>query len=464
MADLRPDDVRRADAPPTPGLRDRLLEVPGVRTLVHMQDRYKDDDADQHAAALGFFGFVSLFPILLLALSVAGFALAGDPAAQARFADRLVEAIPGFQGAFGQGDSAVQQAIQGLSDNAGGLGLLAVASLLFTGLKVINSAHRATLAVFHVDVIQSGVKARVRQIGTLALLGFLAMLGVAASGLVGAASTLATEQVSNDAQFVNDAAQLVATLAGLLGSVLADFALFLVAYKLLSFGRGPRFVHLWPGALLAAVGWTALKAFGATYVTGQIAKTNASVGALGGVIGLLLLLYLAGRVYVYGAELTSVVRNPGEDLASRYAEVQYEGEDDDVLGSAAMARKATLRARLEGTPRPRAARPEPRPERPRTPAPSAAMHSPTISPATTDRLRQLDLDRRARQAAGLGGPTGLGGTPGELQGRVVAGRTHDGKPDVRGAAALVLGAGAVAGLLSAAKPWKPRNTKKGKGR
>lgn len=317
--------------------KDRLYPLPVIGTALRLQDRYQDDNADQHAAAIGFFAFLSLFPLLLLALAVAGFVLADDPAARQRLADSLIEAIPGFSGAFGEGDNAVRNALDGLSRNAGSVGLFGLVSLLLTGLRVINSANQATLAVFHVDVEVSGVKLRLRQLWVLGVLGILALAGVAASGLVGAAASLATDEAASaaaalgtDTRVVDGALQAVTTIAGLLASVAVDFLLFVSAYKLLSYDRGPSFRNVWPGALLAAVGWTGLKAFGATYVSGQIAKTNASIGALGGVVGLLLLLYLAGRVYVYGAELSALLRRPGQELAERNPEVEYEGEDPDL--------------------------------------------------------------------------------------------------------------------------------------
>jgi membrane protein len=321
-----PKSVSLAETAKKPTLKDRLYPIPVLGTALRLQDRYKADDADQHAGAIGFFGFLSLFPLLLLALSVAGFVLADDPRGQADFADALTRAIPGFAGAFGDGESSVQSAISGLADNAGSVGLIGLVSLLATGLKVVNSAHRATLAIFHLDVQSSGLTLRVRQVGVLVVLGVLAVLGVAATALVGAAATLATDEASAFVgdESVNRALQVAATVAGLAGSLLFDFVLFVGAYKLLSVGRGPSLANLWPGALLAAFGWTGLKAFGATYVTGQISKTDASIGALGGVVGLLLLLYLAGRVFLYGAELASLVRTPGQELAQRYDAVRFE--------------------------------------------------------------------------------------------------------------------------------------------
>ncbi len=315
-------------------MKAKLYGKPYIGVALRMLDRYKDDAADQHAAAIGFFGFLSLFPLLLLAVAAASMFL--SESLKVEVVQAIIDAIPGFGDAFASGDggSPVASIIDSLEENAGAVGLVGAVSLLVTGLKVINSANVATLQVFHVDVKAKGFMLRLRQLFALVALGILAILGVAAAGFVGAAATIASEAAGGlvgGGDAANGALQLGVTVAGYAGSIAADLLLFLFSFKLLSYGKGPRFRQLIPGAMLAAVGWTALKLFGATYVTSQISKTNASVGALGGVVGLMLLLYLAGRVYMYGAELTSVVRRPGADLADRYDNVTYEGEDPDVL-------------------------------------------------------------------------------------------------------------------------------------
>jgi hypothetical protein len=52
-----------------------------------------------------------------------------------------------------------------------------------------------------------------------------------------------------------------------------------------------RWRQLFPGALFAAIGWSLLKIFGATWVSNQVADANALYGTLGGVIALMLLFY-----------------------------------------------------------------------------------------------------------------------------------------------------------------------------
>ncbi len=405
-------------------LKDRFYGVPVVGTALRMQDRYKADAADQFAAAIGFFGFLSVFPLMLIAVSVAGFVLRGDPAGQTELVRTIVDAIPGFAAAVG--DDRLAELVDAVTRNAGAIGATGAVTLLLSGLRVVNAAMTATLRVFRVDVELSGVKVKLRQLGALAVLGLLALAGAAATAALGVAIRVD----------VTSATAVAATVASVALSVVLDLVLFLSAYRVLAAGEGPGVRRLWPGALLAAVAWTGLKAFGATYVSGQVAKADELYGVFGGVIALLLLFYLAGRIYLYGAELSGVLHEPGRDLAARDDEVHYRG-DPLAPGDAdadAPSTEASTEASAEGTtPRPAdlagvgagtTTFPEdPEARRVRI-APTAEEPSPIVSAATHHRVAVADRARGDRRA------------------------------DVRGALAFVLAVGALGGLIRFFRPWE----------
>lgn len=371
-------------------LKDKLYGVPVLGTALRVQDRYEADAGNQLAAAMGFFGFLSLFPVLLLALSVAGFVLADDPGRQAQIVSTIESAIPGLGAAAGgDGDqTVVGQAMESITANPGAVGLVGLLTLLLAGLRIVDSAMTATQRIFRVEVEISPVKKKLRQLGALLGLGLLALAGAVAASSVGA--------------LVDQLASPLDTVAGVVTPLVAlglDFALFIVAYRVLAAGEGPAWGELVPGALLAAIGWTALKVFGATYVAGQVARANELYGTLGGVIGLLLLLFLAGRLYVYGAELAAVRGHPGQDMARRDHEVHmmdgrtppvHGAADDDDRGG------ASERPRPGRTDEPVAVPTDP-PERLRgdhrrvlTPPPAPEEPSPAVTDSTATRLEQAD--------------------------------------------------------------------------
>lgn len=384
-------------------VKDRLYDVPVVGTVLRMQDRAKRDAADQLAAAIGFFGFLSLFPLIILALAVTGYVLRSNPAAQGEVVTAITEAIPGFsatlEGASGEGTS-IATALETISENAGAIGLVGLATLLFSGLRVINAAMVSTTRIFRVPMPE-GVKGRLRQLGSLALLGLLALAGAAAGTSVG----IATGGIG---AFV---VSVLATAA----SLVLDLVLFLTAYHLLAARQGPGIRQLLPGAILAAVGWTVLKVAGAAWVSSQASDASALYGALGGVIGLLALFYLAGRLYIYGAELSALLAGIG---APSTPVAKVVGVHADT-GPGAPAEPADGRRRDDERPAP------PPPPPPRAPDPGPDRTTPSAGPATRRRIEQADTDRAAQRA----------------------------HPDVRGALAFGLALTALGLLIRAYRPW-----------
>lgn len=344
----------------------RIKEHPVVRTALAVQKRYKADAAEQLAAAIGFFGFLSFVPLLLLAVAAAGFVYA-DPADQARVALALTEALPGFEATLGDGeaDTGVASLVDTVVDNRRTFGLVGLLTLLLTGLKVIAAAMAATRVVFRGDVV-SGVRGWVKKPVSLVVLGATALLAVAGSSLAGIAPDVLPRSVT--------------VALALLITFVFDFLLFLAAYRMLSTTTSMQVRQLVPGAVLGAVGWAVLKTVGANYVGGQVDSANALYGALGGVIALLLLLYLAGRLYLYGAELSAVLVEHRDGPLHAPSEDDVDSADDRRVDRAAASEPVG---------------PPPIPRRARAasvidPGPS----HPAATPGTDTRTRLLAADTR----------------------------------------------------------------------
>lgn len=390
-------------------VKDRLYGTPVIGTALRVQDRYKADAGDQFAGAIGFFGFLSLFPLLILALSIVGFVFADASDARiTEVAGTIQRAIPGFAGVLGGGadGTTVAEALDTIIHNRGTVGLVGLVMLLLSGLRLVNAAQTATLVVFGTDLLAlSGAKRKGLQVVALAVLGLLALVGVVASSALGVVTRLD----------VLGPMRILAPLLTWAGTLVADVLLFLVAYRLFAGSVGPTWRQHLPGAILAGLGWTLLKGFGATYVSRQVASAGELYGALGGVIGLLLLLYLAGRLYVYGAALSAV---------------RLEGADGDGPGPAAIDTTGGTDATgtTEDTD---AAEAPPQAERSepahasfaarRASAPDPVSVSPAVSTSTRARLDAIPPPPRRGQG--------------------------------RQALGFALGVGALAGLVAALRPW-----------
>lgn len=387
-------------------LKDRLARLPVIGTALKVQERYTEDAGDQFAGAIGFFGFLSLFPLILLALSVTGFVLAGDADAQAQVVEGIQEAIPGLSAALTGGDGAtgVGEALDTIIANKETGGLVGLVLLLLSGLRVVNSAQTAALVIFRVDFARmSGIRRRIQQLIALVALGVLALAGAVAGGAIGAVNRIE----------LFAGMEVLAPILIALATFVLDAGLFLVAYRLLGTRAGPSWRTLVPGAILGGLGWTLLKLLGSTYVSSQVENADALYGAIGGVIGLMLLLYLAGRLFVYGAELSAVRAPDPENPAVSGKDVGIESRlSGDDTAAAAAASGAPLMASQPGEPGP--------PPLPRA-VHDAAMLAPTASDATRARLAAMPEPDRGGQG--------------------------------RHALAFALAVATVAGLAGALRPW-----------
>lgn len=278
-------------------MKDRLLQLPVIGTALRMQQRYTDDAADALAASIGFFGFLSLFPLLALVLAVVGTVLDGDVVGRQRLVDLVLDSVPAL-GAIAGGENGVGDAINYIAENPGQLFGIGSIGLVVAGLRIANGAQQACVVVFRRDM-PSGLLARFAQVRALVLVGLLALFGTALTGSVGVELSSGLEGVA-------------LSVVGTVASIAVDVALFLLAYRLFTPGDGPPWRVLLPGALLAGTGWVALKLFGTSYVASQASSADSNFGALGSIIALLLLFYLAGRLFMYGAELAALLGNVDE--------------------------------------------------------------------------------------------------------------------------------------------------------
>jgi YihY family inner membrane protein len=266
---------------------ERLKERPVIRRAVAVIRRFSEDGGNNMAAAIAYYGFLSLFPLLLLALSFIGFVLAGDIRGQSEWVDRLSEGIPGLGQIIGQN-------IRAVVDARGAVGLIALAGLAWTGAGIVTAAGTALNRIFRVHGFESFVRQNLWRFGTLVALGFLGLLSLAITGSVTAIEASGVLSV------------LLGIAAVLVGLAL-DFVLFMLSYRLLTQRRGPPFGKLWVGAAFAGVGWTVLKLAGSWYATRVVTGATAVYGTFAAVVGVLVLLHLSARVLLYGAEIDAVL-------------------------------------------------------------------------------------------------------------------------------------------------------------
>jgi membrane protein len=237
-----------------------------------------DDQGGNLAALVAYYGFFSLFPLLLVFTTILGFILAGDASGQHSVEQSIRNQFPSL------GNDLPLNHITG-SALALVLGLL---TSLWAGLGVTNAAQNLmnnVWAVPHKDR-PNFLQSRARGLFLLVSLGILFI-----------ASTFITGAVSSTF------GGLGAKIAGYIVSILVNFVLFFASFRLMTDKEVPT-RELRVGAILGAVLWTILQSIGALYL--HHVKTT-HYGVFSVVIPLIIWLHLGGQVFMYSAEANVVL-------------------------------------------------------------------------------------------------------------------------------------------------------------
>ena len=167
---------------------------------------FSDQGAGNAAVLIAYWGFFSLFPLLLVFTAVLGFVLQGDPSAQHSVVHSTLNRFPIIGAHPGR-----------LGGSRAGL-TIGVVGLLLSGLGVTSAVQNAFSAVYaipHRDQPDFFVR-RWRGLKLLAVVGVLQVLSTAAAGLGGAG-------------FGGGAA----VGCGIIASLLLNLCLFFVVFRFL---------------------------------------------------------------------------------------------------------------------------------------------------------------------------------------------------------------------------------------
>ena len=254
---------------------------PFLDHLIRMYGRYQADGGDRLAAAVTFYWFLSLFPILLLAIALLGYVY-GDAAPQ-----HVTSALSGYLP-----DQLVKTIGDTLVHAKGKAGVIGLVGLLLSGLGWVDGLREAIRSIWHQNVKAGNFIVR-KLVDVLVLAGLFAT--IAASVVITGATTAATGYVIDLLNLSDTAVATVFTqvLAYALSAV-ADTALFLYMFTRLPRVSQP-VKKVLKAAVFGAIGFEVIKFAGAFYVARTTSKGQATYGAFAVVVGLLLFLNLISR-------------------------------------------------------------------------------------------------------------------------------------------------------------------------
>jgi membrane protein len=270
-------------------LRERLAAVdrfqrgrPRLGFVVGVLKKFDDDQGSQLGALIAYYGFFSLFPLLLVFVTILGFVLQGDAGAQESVLHSTLSQFPII-------GTQLQNNVHSLKGSGLALAIGLVGALL-AGLGITGATQNAFNVVWGIPRRKrpSFLAWRLRGLGLLTALGALAIVSTGAAGLVTAQTTGALE-----------------TMAGVVVALVANLLLFFTAFRLLTVGEIET-RDLIPGVIFAAVLWQILEHAGGFYVEHVVRHARDTSGLFAFVLGLLTWLYLGGQVTVLAAEVNVV--------------------------------------------------------------------------------------------------------------------------------------------------------------
>jgi membrane protein len=258
----------------------RQQQSPRWGFIAAVVKKFSEDQAGQLAALIAYYGFVSLFPLLLVLVTVLGFVLQGDPAEQTRILDGTLGQFPIVRD---------QLKLHSLTGSGVGLAVGVVGSLL-AGLGITGATRNAFNRIWSVPFKDrpNFLVERLRGLRMLAVLGTMSIVSTTAAGFVGASSHAAP-----------------AVVAGELVALALNIALFMAAFKLLT-AIDVHWRQLLPGVVVAAISWQLLQHLGGFYVAHELKHTGPLYGVFALVLGLLAWLYLGAQLTLFAAEINVV--------------------------------------------------------------------------------------------------------------------------------------------------------------
>jgi membrane protein len=239
--------------------------------------KYGEDQGGYLAATISYYGFFSIFPLLLVFTTILGYVVEKNSSAYKAILDSALAQFP-----------VIGHQIQSHSLSGSGVALaIGVVAALWAGMGVFMAAQNAMDHVWDVPFVQrpNFLVSRLRAIALLALLGggLLATTVLAGLGSFGASYGIGWK------------------IGSIALSTALNFLLFWVGFRLLTASE-VTWRQLRGGAIAAAVMYEILQALGGWYVGHVVKGASQTYGTFALVIGLLSWVYLAAHITLLAAE------------------------------------------------------------------------------------------------------------------------------------------------------------------
>lgn len=260
--------------------------VPVAFTLAVVYKAF-DDRAPYLAALVTYYAFVSVFPLLLLFVSIMGFILQSDPSLRQHIVNSAIGDLPGI-------GTVLRENIQGFKGSSAGVAL-GVVGVVYGGLGAMQASQYAFNHIYAVPRNEqpNPIRSRKRSLGLLVILGTTILVSTGINVMISNKSSLSTG--------LNDGL----TAVGYILSLVLNVALFSVAYQVLT-ATDLHWRDVIVGGVISGGLWELLQTFGSRYVVHEVRHGSALYGVFGVVLATIAWIYLVALVAMISAEINVV--------------------------------------------------------------------------------------------------------------------------------------------------------------
>jgi membrane protein len=282
---------------------------------------FRDDNMSDWAAALTYYGLLSLFPALIALVSILG--VFGDPVTTTRQLTDIVTEIGPSTAA-----DTFSGPIESITSNRGTAGILffvGLATALWSASNYVGAFIRASNIAWETPEGRSFFKLRPLQI--LVTLAMVLMLAIVALALV---LTGPIVEAVGGSIGIGDTALTIWDIAKWPVLLAVVILMISVLYYVAPNVKVPGFRWVTPGSALAVVVWLIASALFAFYVA-NFGSYDKTYGTLGGLVALLVWMWITNLALLFGVEL-NVERERSRELAEGMPraerEIQLEPRDE----------------------------------------------------------------------------------------------------------------------------------------
>lgn len=276
--------------------------------------KYVETDGELRAASFAYYAFFALFPLTLLFISIASWFIGDENKAAEDVLGFLNHYVPVGQGQenliAGTIEGVVASTLKGITGSRGMAGLIAVMALLWSALRFFQSLVQGVNRAWGLEAY-SWWRLPITNLAMVGITGSTLLLGVvvpiilrAILGFWRTNSTVGVELVEYSFQMTRFFLPSVVLFYGLL-----------MFYKYAP-RRKTSFREVWLCAALAAI-FLQLVAKGFVIYAEQFARFNKIYGALGGVVAVLMWIYLSGSVIIFCGCLSAAQSEKSGELEKK---------------------------------------------------------------------------------------------------------------------------------------------------